>query len=217
MTHPSRKERELALRQEIIFDAAEAVLAERGFHRASVDEVAKRAEISVGTLYNLFGSKENLYSSLLERGIDEVRTCVRERVAPASTGIDKLHAAIDAIFAYCTEHQRAFRVYVTASHGMEWNVLPQFGERVFGRLQAFLGDITTLCRLAVREGSLPRIEPALLAMSLMGTINSFVTHWATDRRGDLAAYQQGAHAILEALSTRRLARRGTATIRRIRP
>lgn len=200
MTHPSRKQRELALRQEIIFEAAEAVLAERGFHRASVDEVAKRAEVSVGTLYNLFGNKENLYTSLLERGVEEVREAVRARVAGAPTGIEKLHAALDAIFAYFAEHQRAFRVYVTASHGLEWNVLPQFGDRVFQSMQAFLGDITALCRLAVREGTLPRIDPPLLAMSLMGTVNSYVTHWATHRQGSVLAYQDGAHAILQALS-----------------
>jgi TetR/AcrR family transcriptional regulator len=204
MTHPSRKQRELALRQEIIFEAAEAVLAERGFHRASVDEVAKRAEVSVGTLYNLFGNKENLYTSLLVRGVEEVRETVRGRVAGATTGIDKLHAALDAIFAYFAEHQRAFRVYVTASHGLEWNVLPQFGDRVFQSMQAFLGDITGLCRLAVREGSLPRIDPALLAMAVMGTVNSYVTHWATHRRGQLSAYQAGAHAVLQALSRGRV-------------
>jgi len=211
MTQPSRKQRELALRQEIIFEAAEAVLAERGLHRASVDEVAKRAEVSVGTLYNLFGNKENLYTSLLERGVDEVREAVRARVAAPTSGIDKLHAALDAIFAYFAEHQRAFRVYVTASHGMEWNVLPQFGDRVFRSMQAFLGDITALCRLAVREGTLPSIDPAMLAMALMGTANSYVTHWATHRRGDLAAYRQGAHDILQALSRGR-----TRTVSRIR-
>ncbi len=215
MPQPSRKQREIALRQEIIFEAAEAVLAERGFHGASVDETAKRAQISVGTLYNLFGNKENLYTSLLERRVEELRTCVRERVAAPATGIDKLHAAIDAIFAYCTEHQRAFRVYVTASHGVEWNLLPQFGERVFQRLQAFQTDVAALCTLAVRAGSLPRLKPALLAMSLLGTINSFVTHWAT-HQGSLSEYADGTHAILEALrSGRPIAR--PATVRRLRP
>jgi AcrR family transcriptional regulator len=216
MAGTSRKERELALRHEIIFEAAEAVLAERGFHGASVDETAKRAQVSVGTLYNLFGNKENLYTSLLERRIDELRAYVRDRVAPAPTGIDKLHAVADAIFAYCTEHERAFRVYVTASQGLEWNLLPQFGDRVYQRMQAFLADVTELCGLAVREGSLPRIDPALLAMSLLGTVDSFVTHWVMQRRGNLADYQQGAHAILHALSGG-ATRRGPATVRRLRP
>lgn len=219
----TRKQRELALRQTLVFEAAEEVLGERGFHGASVDEIAKRAGLSVGTLYNLFGSKESLYAALMERGVEEVRAFVAERVAEAPSGLAQLHAAIDAIFAYFGEHERAFRVYVTATHGLDWNVLPQFGERVFRHMERFVDDITALCQRAVRERSLPRLDPALLAMSLLGTINSFVTRWATDRRDDLSGYRSGAHEILTALAagaapsvavpTRRVARiRRAATV-----
>lgn len=214
MTGPSRKQRELALRQEIVFEAAEAVLAERGFHRASVDEVAKRAEVSVGTLYNLFGSKENLYLSLLNRGIDQVCDRVREYTTSAPTGIAKLHAAIDAIFAHCGEHERAFRVFVAASHGLEQK-LPQPGEHASRHMQALYADLGALCRLAIREGSLPRLNPDLLALSLVSTINSFVTHWAARRPARLSDYQEEAHTLLRALSTDR-ARREVTPLRRLR-
>lgn len=216
MITPSRKQRELALRQEIIFVAAEAVLAARGFHGASVDEIARRAEVSVGTLYNFFGSKENLYTSLLERRMDELGTCVREHGASAAPGIEKLHAVVDAIFTYCAEHERAFRVYVTASHGLEWNLLPQLGSRVFECMQGFLREVTSLCAVAVQEHHLPRLEPKLLAMSLLGTIDSFVTQWVTEGSGNLGVYQQGAHDILRALSENG-GRRRTAAIRKLHP
>lgn len=205
---PSRKQRELALRQEIIFGAAEAVLAVRGFHGASVDEIARRAEVSVGTLYNLFGNKESLYTSLLERRMEDLRACIREHGASAPTGIDKLHGVVDAIFHYCAEHERAFRVYVTASHGLEWNLLPQLGPRVFECMQAFLREVTSLCAVAVAEHSLPALDPKLLAMSLLGTIDSFVTQWVTEGSGNLETYRQGAHDILRALSQNGARRRG---------
>jgi AcrR family transcriptional regulator len=215
MITSSRKQRELALRHEIIFVAAEAVLAARGFHGASVDEIARRAEVSVGTLYNLFGNKENLYTSLLERRMEELRTCVREHGASAATGIDKLHALVDAVFTYCAEHERAFRVYVTASHGLEWNLLPpQLGSRVFECMQAFLREVTSLCASAVQEHHLPPLDPNLLAMSLLGTIDSFVTQWVTEGSGNLAVYQQGAHDILRALSDNG-GRRRAAPIRKL--
>lgn len=213
MNPPSRKERELALRQAIIFDAAEAVLAERGYHGASVDEVAKRAEISVGTLYNLFGNKENLFASLIERNIDLLRQTVAARAEAAATGIDKLHAAVDGVFAYFDEHEQAFRVWVT-THGLEWNVAPAFGERVVAHTRAFKDDITALFRRAVRDGGMPRLDPEFLALSLLGTINSFTIHWVMERKGKLALYQQGAHAILDAWAagagTRREAGRRSA-------
>ncbi|MBI4515459.1 MAG: TetR family transcriptional regulator [Deltaproteobacteria bacterium] len=205
----SRKERELALRQALVFEAAEAVLVERGFHGASVDEIAKRAGLSVGTLYNLFGNKERLYAALMERGVEEMRQFVRARVAGAASSADKLHAAIDAMFDYFAEHERTFRVYVSATHGLQWNILPQFGERVFARMQAFSDDMTGWCRQAVRGGALPRIDPALLAMALLGTINAMVTRWVTERRGRLTQYQAGAHAILSALGDGRSSRRPT--------
>jgi AcrR family transcriptional regulator len=198
MNQPSRKERELALRQSIIFDAAEAVLTERGYHGASVDEIAKRAEISVGTLYNLFGNKENLFTSVTERNIALLREAVRLRAEAVPTGIEKLHATIDAIFANFDEHEKSFRVWVTATHGLDWNVLPQFGERVFAQMRTFTEDIAAMCRRAVREGSLPRIDPEFLALSLLGTINSFGTHWVTEKKGKLGVYKQGVHALLDA-------------------
>lgn len=197
MNQPSRKERELALRQEIILEAAEAVLAERGFHGASVDEIARRAEISVGTLYNLFGSKENLFACVTERNVEEVRLAVRERAAAAATGLEKLHAAVEAIFDYFEEHERAFRVWVTATHGLDWNVLPQFGERVFAGMRAFREEVTALFRRALREGQLPRLDAEVLALSLLGSINSLVTHWAVEKKGKISFYRQSAHSLLD--------------------
>lgn len=207
MNQPSRKEREQALRQAIIFEATEAVLAERGFHGASVDEIARRAEISVGTLYNLFGSKENLFASVTERRIEDVRGAVRLRVEAAATGLDKLHAAVDAVFDDFDAHEQSFRVWVTATHGLDWNILPQFGERIFAAMKLFTQDFTAICRRAVREGSLPRLDPELLALSLLGTVNSFATHWVTEKKSKLAAYRQGLHAMLDALASGATARR----------
>ena len=207
MSQPSRKERELALRQEIIFEAAEAVLAERGYHGASVDEVAKRAEISVGTLYNHFGNKENLFASLVERNMGSLREAVAERASAVPTGLDKLHAAVDAMFAHLDQHEKSFRVWVT-THGLDWNIAPpQFSDRASAQMRAFKDDVTALCRRAAREGSVPRLDPEFLALSLLGTINSLTVHWVTERKGKLALYQRGAHALLDTWAAAAGARR----------
>jgi AcrR family transcriptional regulator len=200
MNQPSRKERELALRQAIVFEAAEAVVAERGYHGASVDEIARRAEISVGTLYNLFGNKENLFACVTEKRVEEVRQAMRERAAAVGGGLEKLHAAVDAIFDHFDRHERSFRVWVNATQGLDWNILPQFGDRVFQAMRSVSDDFTALCRRGVREGSLPRLDAELLALSLLGTINSFVTRWVTERRSALAPYRRGVHAVLDAWS-----------------
>lgn len=56
-----------AVRREQILEAAARVFAEAGFHSARMQDVAARAGLSNGTLYNYFTSKEDLLLALLDR------------------------------------------------------------------------------------------------------------------------------------------------------
>ena len=59
-----RKERERARRRQQIMVAAKRVFAQRGFNRATMEDIAQEAELSPGTLYLYFKSKDELYASL---------------------------------------------------------------------------------------------------------------------------------------------------------
>ena len=54
-------------RRKQILDAATVVFAERGFHRTTVKDIAKQANIADGTLYNYFENKEDLLFGILNR------------------------------------------------------------------------------------------------------------------------------------------------------
>ncbi len=54
-----------------ILSAACAVFSERGFEKASVREVARRAGISVGGIYLYFPNKQELYTGLMRSQVDE--------------------------------------------------------------------------------------------------------------------------------------------------
>jgi AcrR family transcriptional regulator len=57
----------IAARQTQILDAAVKVFAEKGYHRATIPDIAKEAKIAVGTIYNYFGKKEDLLLALMHR------------------------------------------------------------------------------------------------------------------------------------------------------
>jgi TetR/AcrR family transcriptional regulator len=65
-----RRAREKAQRRQEILDAARREFFERGFHRPTVDDVAARAEVSKGTIYLYFESKEGILAHLLLEGLD---------------------------------------------------------------------------------------------------------------------------------------------------
>lgn len=60
-----RRQRERSARREQILEAAKEVFGESGFLNATIEGVAQRAELAVGTLYRYFQSKEELYVSIL--------------------------------------------------------------------------------------------------------------------------------------------------------
>ena len=61
----SLRERQKERRSREILDAAAALIGEKGYDETSVEEIAARAEVGVATVYNYFGSKNELLHALL--------------------------------------------------------------------------------------------------------------------------------------------------------
>jgi AcrR family transcriptional regulator len=61
-----RKAQERQARRRRIQEAARTVFAERGYGGASIELIARAAQLSVGAIYLYFRSKEDLYVSLIE-------------------------------------------------------------------------------------------------------------------------------------------------------
>lgn len=64
-----RKEREKEQRKEEILDAAQRIFFEKGLLAATMDEIAEAAELSKGTLYLYYSSKEDIYLAVMMRGM----------------------------------------------------------------------------------------------------------------------------------------------------
>ena len=64
-----RKEREKQQRREEIIQAAEKVFFTNGFDKSTMDDIAESAELSKGTLYLYFKSKEDLHMAVARKAI----------------------------------------------------------------------------------------------------------------------------------------------------
>jgi AcrR family transcriptional regulator len=64
---PQGREERIAARKAQILDAAAAIFAEKGFHRATTREIAQAAGVSEGTIYNYFDSKDDLLIGIMSR------------------------------------------------------------------------------------------------------------------------------------------------------
>jgi AcrR family transcriptional regulator len=97
-------------RREVIERAATEVFAERGYHDASMDEIARRSGVSVPVVYDHFASKQDLHRRLLERHFAELRGVWREHALRNDPAELRMPRMLDAWFAYVETHPYAWRM-----------------------------------------------------------------------------------------------------------
>jgi AcrR family transcriptional regulator len=80
-----------AVRERQLVELGEELFAERGFAKASMDELARRAGVTKPVIYELFGSKEGLFRACLEG----LALRLAEAIAEAARGADEAGSAPD--------------------------------------------------------------------------------------------------------------------------
>lgn len=85
-----RKEREKQRRREEIMDAAQTVFYSKGVENATMDDVAHEAELSKGTLYLYFKSKEDIHWAISHRGVNNLLKQMEKKVDRNKNAIDNL-------------------------------------------------------------------------------------------------------------------------------
>src|SRR5215212_10680191 len=81
-----------AVRERQLVELGEELFAERGFAKASMDELARRAGVTKPVIYELFGSKDGLFRACLEG----LAMRLAESIAEAARGADAAAAGADA-------------------------------------------------------------------------------------------------------------------------
>jgi len=105
-----RKEREKEHRKEEILDAAQKIFFEKGLAAATMDEIAEAAELSKGTLYLYYKSKEDMYLGVMMRGMEELHAEF-ERIGLSNTPtVQKMVRLGTAYKEYFYTHRSFFRM-----------------------------------------------------------------------------------------------------------
>ncbi len=114
-----RKEREKRARQEAILKAAQKIFLTKGLDQATIDDVAEKAELSKGTIYLYFKSKEELYISVFLKGLDVLMGQFHAmRIQLPSARADELIQEVKEIYyRFFKEYPEYFYINSLLYHG----------------------------------------------------------------------------------------------------
>ena len=99
-----------AVRKRQLVELGEELFAERGFAKASMDELARRAGVTKPVIYELFGSKEGLFRACLEGLALRLATEIAEAARAAEDPEARLRAGGLAFLRFARENRVAYEL-----------------------------------------------------------------------------------------------------------
>jgi AcrR family transcriptional regulator len=164
-------------RRTAILDSALAVFSQRGYHSASIDDIAGEAGVSKALIYEHFASKQELHGDLIARNARELT----QRVAGALSSVEvestseRLATGLEAFFAFVEERRDAWRMlFRDAADSESSAVLDRMVDQVTAEVTVLISQDPGARALA-RVGDDRSLR--LLAEMLVGGAQSMANWW----------------------------------------
>ena len=156
-------------KRELILEAAAQIFGEKGFHSATVEEIAKEAGVGKGTIYQYFDSKSEIFNELHRWFIQRYITAldILDENEPFLTNLDQLITIHIA-------HMREFSPIATKIHRELAEVNVDKCE-MGGMLQQLQKRFSRLINGAMARGELKVVDPYLAVNYIAGALFA-VTH-----------------------------------------
>ncbi len=190
MAIADRKEREKEQRRAAILAAAEKLFFSKGYDQVSMEEIAREAELSKGTLFFYFTNKESLYSTIVHRGIRLFHEMVMDAVQEGGCEpVHRLAAMGMAVIRFSRQNPgylAAIRLYKSGrfpAGGGDDEERAEILRYATGLMETMEGVV----RDGIDDGSIRNdIEPHELALMIRLMTNSVMDmgpefRWALDR------------------------------------
>lgn len=182
-----RKEREVQKKRMDILDAAAQVFMEKGFHGASMADIAEEAGVATGTLYNFFLSKEELFFTLIEEKVDEFLLYMQAEVNSIPNTVEKITGIIRVGCAFFEANQAFFRLYISTRGGFEWTIQEDLRKRIHGKYAAYVDRVASIIEVGIQEGTLKAMDPKEMAQVLVSMLNACIFEWTINEEGQSLA------------------------------
>lgn len=158
-------------RQEIL-SAAKTVFSKNGFHATTISDVAREAQLSYGSIYWYFDSKDALFHALMESEEDSLKTEIARATAisnfPEQPELT-FRAAITATIKFFEQDKAAVKLLFRDSYALG----DRFEAHLYNIYEGFIGDIKQVVIEHQNHGDIIDLPPHLVAFSIAALITQF--------------------------------------------
>ncbi len=176
----SRKERDRQLRRDDILKAAGHLFAVKGYHKATICDIANEAQYAVGTIYLHFKNKDDIYFALLKEKIKHLLSIIIQKKAEqAGDAKTRLKLFVRESLAFFEENRDFFRIFSSEEDSplIETKLIKS---SVSKQLQEY---VKALIIQAQKEQVISRdLDPKQVKDVLVAILKTVVLEWLNDNK-----------------------------------
>lgn len=171
------REAKRALYRALVLEASERVFAAKGYEEAKIDEIAREAGLSLGTLYNVFPGKADIFRTVHEAHDAELLRRGVELAVVESDPMRALLAGVRGYTSYFLEHPDFLRMNL--QDGSTWGA-EGANAQSRERTEAWRRGVDMLSvalERCIGAGVVHAGDPRLLARMLIAMQQVQLAHW----------------------------------------
>jgi AcrR family transcriptional regulator len=158
--------------------AALELFSEKGYHNVTMQEIAVQAEFAVGTLYNFFQNKEDLYTALVLEQCDQFEAAFIQAIEAPEDELEKLRSYVRIRGERFRNNLPFVRLFLAESKGASFNLKAGLDEGLRKRIYGFLEKVAAIFKVGIQNGRFkPIADPYHLAVALDSVIDAFLLLW----------------------------------------
>lgn len=160
-------------REQAIVEAARQILADKSYHGVSIQAIAKKAGIAVGTFYLYFRNKEALFKVITTEMYAELLAVIKAEREQYTNVLDKLKASMQACVKLFLQERNLAKILLVQlpfSNNVFNNILTELEDELVKLTKQDLDE-------AVAAGLLPQQDTYVSAVAFVGTFRQVITSW----------------------------------------
>ncbi len=159
-----------------ILQAAALIFSQKGFHAASMQDIAEAVNLQKASLYYHVSSKQEILLALLDRALDVLIEHMSEVFSKPLPVEEKLRQAMVAYLQSMLDHRELASVLLLEHRSLE----PDMHARHAVRRDRFERLWRDLIQEGLDQGAFCCIDPALATRALLGVLHWTITWYRPD-------------------------------------
>ncbi len=177
MTIEDRRKREQAVKKKAILRAARKLFFDKGFRSVTVENIAHRAEISKGSVYIYFNSKEEIYTQILFTEIEKFHKKIENILQDENHAFEVMEKFFRIYLDFFISDRELFRILMNFMlHPEDANLTPEFSNHIIKSTNKTIKIIENIILFGIQRGEFPAsVNIVQCRNALWGLLNGVIS------------------------------------------